>query len=719
MAMLWASPGPLLRPVVLRKLSLHGPTLRTCIQRRGLITLGIETSCDDTCVAVLDTKVDGTRQTAYLRTNKRVTCANKHHQGVHPVEAVESHTRNLPRLLNEVLESTLKPPPDLIAVTRGPGMKPCLNVGVSFAKGLSVAWGVPLIGVHHMQAHALTPHLEAALARGVNIDAHEPQYPFLTLLVSGGHTMLVYTKSAIEHRVLASTQRGIVIPIEKGSATAVGEMLDKCARAIVPEKFIPHANTVAYANIMDSYCWQNSMYDSYQAPQKSEVYQSKIGPWSIPPPLRQSQDMIYDFTGLGGKVRAIMRERPDMPINERYDLAYATMRLAFEHIMSRVIMALENDKELLANPPQSLVISGGVARNRFLRTIVTSTLQARGFGNVTVTAPKPHFCTDNAAMVAWAGLKMYEAGWTTDESFLPQGEWPIEQIITGVDCWLQNGVAASPESTSKTAASQRDEAQLPDKPKPQDPPLPSTADVPAEHDAVAGPNAGAAHQRKTNAKSVTPTEDENFGSKSKSDNKKPRARPDLGPSSAQDGQHAPDGEGPGSPQEDTARTSPSQATDRSAQSGRSARAPKWRTKGKAQPVGTRRVLNDPSKQLLIAMARRRARPPSLPRPSLGLRDSNETPPVDGRIAEPDSDKRLAGGLDSTKKRVTDGAKREPLRVHKVQIEGKEEVKTKEEEEKKERRVVRLLPPAPAVEQAPERSLRTGLDRLRRWMGLLR
>lgn len=182
MAMLWASPRPLLRPVVPRKLSLHGPTLRTCIQRRGLITLGIETSCDDTCVAVLDTKVDGTRQTAHLRTDKRVTCANKHHQGVHPVEAVESHTRNLPRLLNEVLKNILKPPPDLIAVTRGPGMKPCLNVGVSFAKGLSVAWGVPLIGVHHMQAHALTPHLEAAVARRVNIDAHEPQYPFLTLL---------------------------------------------------------------------------------------------------------------------------------------------------------------------------------------------------------------------------------------------------------------------------------------------------------------------------------------------------------------------------------------------------------------------------------------------------------------------------------------------------------------------------------------------------------
>ncbi|KAG6363577.1 hypothetical protein INS49_008678 [Diaporthe citri] len=592
--------------------------------------------------------------------------------------------------------------------------------------------------------------------------------------------MLVYTKSAIEHRVLASTQRGIVNPIEKGSATAVGEMLDKCARAIIPERLIPNSNAVVYAKEMERYCAMRSMWDAYQAPQKSEVYQSVIGPWSVPPPLRQSQEMMYNFTGLGGKVRAIMRERPDMPGNERAELAYTTMRLAFEHIMSRVIMALENDEELLANPPQSLVISGGVASNRFLKTVVTSALQARGFGNVTVTVPKPQYCTDNAPMVAWAGLKMYEAGWTTDKSFLPLGEWPIEEIITGVDCWLQNGVAASPGSTSKTAASQPDTAQLPDKSKPQDPPLTSTADVPTEPDAVAAPN----------AKSVAPTEDEVSESKSKSDNKKPSAKPDPGPSSAQDVQHAAGGEGPGSPQEDTARTPPSQASDSPAQSGRSPRALTGRTKANAQPASARRVtekrddpikqLNEAERQLLGPTARRPAEPLMRPRPSLELRGPNETRPVDGRIAKPDYNKRPAGQWDSPvsakkrvadgarrdpekgalereevlrvlnqigaaveselrakaqaattnkpqrrpsatspvgKNRANDGAKREPLRAYKVQTEGKEKVKAREDEEKKEKRFVRLLPPAPADEQAPEGSLRTGLNRLKSWIGL--
>lgn len=181
MARLWPSPMPLLRPAVPRKFSLGGPALQRCVQSRGFRTLGIETSCDDTCVAILRTKEAGTHQVAYPDENEKVTCANKHHQGVHPVEAVESHTRNLP-LLVDLIMSRQKSPPDLIAITRGPGMKPCLSVGVSFAKALSLAWGVPLVGVHHMQAHALTPHLEAAIQRTNGIDVHVPQYPFLTLL---------------------------------------------------------------------------------------------------------------------------------------------------------------------------------------------------------------------------------------------------------------------------------------------------------------------------------------------------------------------------------------------------------------------------------------------------------------------------------------------------------------------------------------------------------
>lgn len=188
MARLWPLPRPILRPGVPRRLSLGGPTLGPCLQRRGLVVLGIETSCDDTCVAVLTTEGDGIHPPFRILSGRKVTCANKHHKGVHPVEAVESHTKNLPEETRAVLRKSLGPiplarPPDLVAVTRGPGMKPCLSVGISFAKALSLSWGVPLVGVHHMQAHALTPQLEAAIRLpGSQHNAHEPQYPFLTLL---------------------------------------------------------------------------------------------------------------------------------------------------------------------------------------------------------------------------------------------------------------------------------------------------------------------------------------------------------------------------------------------------------------------------------------------------------------------------------------------------------------------------------------------------------
>ncbi|ROW11247.1 hypothetical protein VMCG_01349 [Cytospora schulzeri] len=445
------------------------PALHRCARHHNFYTLGIETSCDDTCVSVLRTCKEGTFM-VYLA---RVPCANKKYEGIHPLEAVESHTRNLPKLITEALTTTgtgfgsrfvpqrvnetVSPTrlaqvprwlgrPDLIAVTRGPGMKACLSIGISAAKALSAALRVPLIGVHHMQAHALTAQMEAALSLARNGDKEPgPQFPFLTLLVSGGHTMLVHTTSKVDHRVLASTSRGTINPQEKASPTAIGDMLDKCARVILPDAVIPKNESVSYAQIMEAFVRRATRYHNlfrrYTAPERREdeiqIYNSKAG-WAIPPPLRQSREMKYDFSGLGGMVRSIVQDRPDMGIEERAELGYQTMRLAFEHLGSRVIMALQEDEELLKNPPRHLVVSGGVASNRMLRTVLSEMLWARGFKDIQLTVPKTHWCTDNAGMIAWTGHEMYRDGWTTDSAFLPKGEWPIEQIIADTDCWIKS-----------------------------------------------------------------------------------------------------------------------------------------------------------------------------------------------------------------------------------------------------------------------------------------
>lgn len=384
-------------------------------------------------------------------------------------------------------------------------------------------------------------------------------------------------------------------------------------------------------------------FSPYQAPQTSEVYQSKDSSWSIPPPLRQSQEMKYNFTGLGGKVRAIMDERPDMPEEERAELAYTTMRLAFEHIISRVIMALENDEELLANPPRDLVMSGGVANSRLLGRIARAMLKARGFDNVTLVVPSAQYCTDNAAMIAWAGLKMYEAGWTTDKSFLPQGEWPIEEIITGVDCWIQKPLAASRKPTSNAAAPPQDKLQLPDNSAHKDPPLPSTASSSAEPNAPTAPNAGVADRHKPDAKSVPPTDGEVAKSKSKSQDNEPSAKHDPGRPSSQDGQHAPDSEQADSQQETTARATPSPP-------GRSPPAPPTkRAKAKEQPPRGESDAEEPDdpmgplreaeEQLLRPSVRRVAG--GLTNPPKTSRRAVATHAVDGRLSKIGSDTRPA------------------------------------------------------------------------------
>ncbi len=165
------------------------PTI-TALRRascRDLVTLAIETSCDDTCVAIVEKNSRG----AHLLFNEKITSNNARFRGIHPIVALEGHEEKLAGLIEKSLaflpSNGGAPRPDFVSVTRGPGMRSNLNTGLFTAKGLAVAWRVPLVGVHHMQAHALTPRLVSAIS-----DAKiTPDFPFLSVLVSGGHTLLV------------------------------------------------------------------------------------------------------------------------------------------------------------------------------------------------------------------------------------------------------------------------------------------------------------------------------------------------------------------------------------------------------------------------------------------------------------------------------------------------------------------------------------------------
>ncbi|KAK4250828.1 hypothetical protein C7999DRAFT_11418 [Corynascus novoguineensis] len=452
-----------------------------------IVTLAIETSCDDTCVAVLEKRPFSTE----LIFNAKLTSDNRKFGGVEPITAVESHSSQLAPLIQAAAEHLPKTElesglpdfnpatgeiagrrrrPDFITVTRGPGLTSALSVGLTAAKGLAAAWQVPLVAIHHMQAHALTPRLVNALtseppdraarrkrARRLRMglayhEKREPDFPFLSLLVSGGHTQLLLSKSVTSHTMLAESLN-----------VAIGDMLDKCARVILPADILAKTDNVMYGARLESFAFgpppeketvslpKEDPYEVlygyvYKPPLKRrEEMQPYVSPtygWTLTPPLSERRDMAFDFSGLGGQVQAIMKKNPDMDIDQRRELARETMRLAFEHLGTRILFALdamrakdrETNRQLqqeaapVSSVPKTLVVAGGVAANRFLQHVLTRMLSARGYppDQLAIVRPPPEFCTDNAAMVAWAGLEMWESGWYSDLNVLPQRRWPLD-----------------------------------------------------------------------------------------------------------------------------------------------------------------------------------------------------------------------------------------------------------------------------------------------------
>ncbi|KAI1166533.1 glycoprotease family-domain-containing protein [Nemania serpens] len=445
--------------------------------RRGLLTLAIETSCDDTCVAILEKDAAGI---ARLHFNERITSDNRAFGGVHPLVAVVSHTEHLAPLVRRALhalpradedgrtlavDGSPRRRPDFVSVTRGPGMTSNLSTGLSMGKGLAVAWDVPLLAVNHMQAHALTPRLVGALegeradedeagdstARGTGdrgLPHQRPRFPFLSLLVSGGHTMLVRSRSLNDHAILANSPN-----------IAVGDMLDKCARMILPAEVLSAEGSGSgmYGPVFEEFAFPGSKdaashdYDyDYTPPTRRadevEIFDSGHG-WTLTPPLSrmgmgEAAASTYEFAGLNGQVQKLMLQHADMDVAMRRTLARATMTLAFQHLASRLVFALQSDKNKSTHDisdteaegqskVQTIVLSGGVASNRFLRHVVRKMLDIRGFAYIELVAPPPSLCTDNAAMIAWTGMEMYENGWRSDLGVQALRKWPIDPGAEG------------------------------------------------------------------------------------------------------------------------------------------------------------------------------------------------------------------------------------------------------------------------------------------------
>ena len=425
---------------------------------------------DDTSVAVIEKPTyhrerDKRRGFNYLpgilHFHKTITADNTQHGGIHPLTAIKSHQENTARLVNEAIQAlpnigtvrsaggigrvaitragVQKAKPDFISVTRGPGMRTNISCGLDVAKGLSIAWQIPLLAIHHMQAHALTPRMVWALTTNSEVILDhvepEPRFPFLTLLVSGGHTMLLNSTSITDHTVLADTQD-----------VAIGDALDKIGRLLLPKELRENTNDTAFAKHLSNYAFPNEeAFASYCPPknraEETQKSRNKFG-WLISSPLAESPTSSMSFTGIVSQVEKIFNERQNITFGlsdeERLLFARTAIGITIEHLCTKVVNALKDHKQ------KDLVVSGGVAANNFLRHFLRQMLNERGHEDVNLIFPPAEYCTDNAAMIGWAGIEMYKAGWRSSLTCIPLRKWDIEgnesdgSGILGVGGWMKS-----------------------------------------------------------------------------------------------------------------------------------------------------------------------------------------------------------------------------------------------------------------------------------------
>ena len=410
--------------------------------RRLLVTLAIETSCDDTSVAVADIPLPETTSNLRVHFHKTVTANNNAYNGIHPLVALRSHQASLAPLIQEALNAS--PMPELIAATRGPGMRSNLSVGLDTAKGLALAWNLPFIGVHHMQAHTLTARLVSAMHATEHDGSRiTPAFPFLTVLVSGGHTMLINSTELNDHFILAETQD-----------IALGDYFDKSARAILPNEMLK----TPYGKSLEDFAFPNQVEDyDYSPPTRrsDELRRRKTSwGWSLGPPLaeKSSKSMIYSFSGLltaverlaafkvdeHGCITAEIRLPEDFTLEERQEMAREVQRVGFEHLASRILLHLASP---YASGIETIVVSGGVASNSFLRHMLRAVLDARGFSHIKLNFPPVCLCTDNALMIAWTAMEMWHAGYQSTLDIEPLRKWSMDPTaesggILGVGGWI-------------------------------------------------------------------------------------------------------------------------------------------------------------------------------------------------------------------------------------------------------------------------------------------
>ncbi|MBA1273380.1 tRNA (adenosine(37)-N6)-threonylcarbamoyltransferase complex transferase subunit TsaD [Stutzerimonas azotifigens] len=338
-----------------------------------MLVLGLETSCDETGVALYDSERGLLADALFSQID-----LHRVFGGVVPELASRDHVKRMLPLIRQVLDEAGRQAVDVdaVAYTAGPGLVGALLVGASCAQALALAWGVPALGVHHMEGHLLAPMLEE----------QPPAFPFVALLVSGGHTQLVRVDGIGRYELLGESVDD-----------AAGEAFDKTAKLMG----LPYPGGPEIARLAE---------------------QGVAGRFVFPRPMTDRPGLDFSFSGL--KTFTLntwqqCREAGDDSEQTRCDIALAFQQAVVETLTIKCRRALKQ------TGLKSLVIAGGVSANRSLRQGLETML---GEFKGKVFYARPRFCTDNGAMIAYAGCQRLLAGQHEGPEIQVQARWPMEQL---------------------------------------------------------------------------------------------------------------------------------------------------------------------------------------------------------------------------------------------------------------------------------------------------
>ncbi|AMK77383.1 MULTISPECIES: tRNA (adenosine(37)-N6)-threonylcarbamoyltransferase complex transferase subunit TsaD [Methylomonas] len=335
-----------------------------------MYVLGIESSCDETAVAVYHASKGLIAHTLYSQ-----VATHAEYGGVVPELASRDHIRKLVPLIKTVLKEAELIAKDIegIAYTAGPGLMGSLLVGAATAQSLAWTWQVPAIAVHHMEGHLLAPMLED----------NPPAYPFVALLISGGHTMLIEVRAIGEYRLLGESLDD-----------AAGEAFDKTAKMLG--------------------------LDYPGGPKLAELASKGQNRFKFPRPMTDRPGLEFSFSGLKTFTMNALHAT-EQTAQDKADIAFAFQQAIAETLSIKCKRALQQTQL------QTLIVAGGVSANQEIRRQLQQMAAKEG---AEIRFPRPEFCTDNGAMIAYAGCQRLMAGQTQNLEIFARPRWPMEQLIS-------------------------------------------------------------------------------------------------------------------------------------------------------------------------------------------------------------------------------------------------------------------------------------------------